>query len=435
MTVKFTKEERGWIMYDWANSAFATIMVAAVFPVFFVGIAGGEGTPGSLWWAVGLVIARAVVGVAAPFIGAIIDYKGYKKKLFVIFLIAGVLFTLLAAIGGSWRVLLVAYVLANIFWSVCNQIYDSFLPDVAEKERMDRVSATGYAMGYVGGSTIPFMVSIALLLFGERLFGIGATTSVRISVVMTALWWAVFSIPMIKNVRHRFGGELPEGGIHSKLLSDLGRTAKKIVKNRPLLLFMLAYIFYIDGVGTVISIATAYGAELGLGGTGMIGALFLTQIVAVPFSLLFGRLSGRINPLNLIVAAIAVYCVISGVGFAMGFGLEQELFTVETALVLFWVLSFLVGTVQGGIQAISRSTFGRLIPPGQSGEYFGFFEILGRFAAVMGPALYALILGLSGRSSFAILSVLALFVVGLAILLRGRKRIATVLEAEGNKPQ
>ncbi|MCL2609107.1 MAG: MFS transporter, partial [Treponema sp.] len=163
--------------------------------------------------------------------------------------------------------------------------------------------------------------------------------------------------------------------------------------------------------------------------------LFLTQIVAVPFSLLFGRLSGRINPLNLIVAAIAVYCVISGVGFAMGFGLEQELFTVETALVLFWVLSFLVGTVQGGIQAISRSTFGRLIPPGQSGEYFGFFEILGRFAAVMGPALYALILGLSGRSSFAILSVLALFVVGLAILLRGRKRIAAVLEAEGNKPQ
>jgi len=419
---KYTKEERSWIMYDWANSVFATIMMAAVFPVFFVGMAGGEGSPGSMWWAIGLVASRLVVGMAAPFLGAIIDYKGYKKKLFCFFLGAGFLFTLFAAAAHTWQLLLLAYIFASIFWTACNQIYNSFLPDVTTKNRMDKVSATGFAMGYLGGSTIPFMVSIALILFGEN-FGIDTTTAVRISVVMTAVWWGVFSIPIIKNVHHKYGGDLPENGLFRQAFLNVTTTAKKIIKNKGVFFFIVAYLFYIDGVGTIIGIATAYGAELGLDGPGMIGALFLTQIVAIPFSLLFGRLSEKTNPLNLIVAAILVYCVISSMGFIMGFGLEEGLFGSATALIMFWALAFLVGTVQGGIQAISRSTYGRLIPPEQSGEYFGFFEIIGRFAAIMGPSLYALVLRATGRGSFGILAIIALFIVGLVILLKGRKYI------------
>ena len=409
-------------MYDWANSVFATIMMASVFPVFFVGMAGGPDSPGSMWWAIGLVASRFIVGIAAPFLGAVIDYKGYKKKLFCFFLSAGFIFTLFAAVAGTWQLLLLAYICASIFWTACNQIYNSFLPDVSTKDRMDRVSATGFAMGYLGGSTIPFMVSIALILFGGN-FGIDNTLAVRISVVMTAVWWGVFSIPIIKNVHHKYGDDLPDTGLYRQAFWNMVSTAKKISKNKSVFFFIAAYLFYIDGVGTIIGIATAYGTDLGLDGPGMIAALFLTQIVAIPFSLLFGRLSEKTNPLNLIVAAILVYCVISSLGFAMGFGLEEGLFGTGTALIMFWALAFMVGTVQGGIQAISRSTYGRLIPPEQSGEYFGFFEIIGRFAAIMGPSLYALVLGTTGRSSFGILAIIALFVTGLVILLKGRKYI------------
>ena len=416
---RFSKEEHSWIMYDWANSSFATIMLAAVFPVFFVGMAGDQG---SMWWAIGLTATRIVVGFAAPFIGALIDYKGYKKRLFLMSLVSGLVFTIFTAVLDSWQLLIVAFIFAHMFWSICNQIYDSFLPDVTTKDRMDNVSATGFAMGYVGGSTIPFVISIALIMFGNN-FGIDLTMAVRISVVLTAVWWLVFSIPILKNVHHKYETELPASGLYRQAMRDIVKTAKKIRQNKGVLMFLIAYIFYIDGVGTIISIATAYGAELGLDGPGMIIALFMTQIVAFFFSLLFGALSKKTNPLNLIIGSIIMYCVISILGFAMGFGLEEELFGIETAQIMFWVLAFMVGTVQGGIQAISRSTYGRLIPPEESGEYFGFFEIFGRFASVIGPALYAVILGSTGRSSFGILAILILFAVGLTVLLKGRKHI------------
>jgi len=424
---RFSKEERSWIMYDWANSSFATIMLAAIFPIFFVGMAG-EG--GSMWWAIGLTATRVVVGFAAPFIGALIDYKGYKKRLFVMALVSGIIFTGFTAVVDTWQLLLVAFICAHMFWSICNQIYDSFLPDVSTKDRMDNVSATGFAMGYVGGSTIPFVASIGLILFGENI-GIDATMAVRISVALTAVWWILFSIPILKNVHHKYEAELPDSGLYRQALRDIIKTAKKIGRNKGILMFLIAYIFYIDGVGTIISIATAYGADLGLDGTGMIIALFMTQIVAFFFSLLFGKLSKITNPLNLIVGSIIMYCVISLLGFAMGFGLEEGHFGVETAQIMFWVLAFMVGTVQGGIQAISRSTYARLIPPEESGEYFGFFEIFGRFASVMGPALYAIILGATGRRDFGILAILILFVVGLTVLLRGRKHIPDLSPKRG----
>jgi UMF1 family MFS transporter len=206
------------------------------------------------------------------------------------------------------------------------------------------------------------------------------------------------------------------------------RTAKKITKNRGMFLFIVAYFFYIDGVGTVITMATAYGAELGLGDVGMIGALFLTQIVAFPCSIIFGRLSRKTSPLNLIITAILIYIGICIIGFLMGFGLEVQWFGVSEATVLFWILAVLVGTVQGGIQAISRSTFGRLVPPENSGEFFGFFEIFSRFSAILGPFLYATILRLTERPDLSILTTVVLFAVGLTILLIARKDLKAQLE-------
>ncbi|MDR2183826.1 MAG: MFS transporter [Clostridiales bacterium] len=431
MLKSFSKEERSWIMYDWANSVFATIMLAAIFPVFFVQMAGGEGTQGSMWWGIGIVGARFLMGVAAPFIGTLVDYRGYKKRLLAIFIAFGILALLFVAAQSSWQMLLIGYVLANILWSGANLVYDSYLPDVTTKDRMDKVSSWGFAMGYIGGSTIPFLFAILLIMFGEN-FGIDGVMAVRLSVVITAVWWGAFSIPMLRNVRHKYGVDAPKKGLVGHTLRNIIDTARRIVKNKGMLVFIVAYFFYIDGVGTIINMATAYGAELQLDATMMILSLFIMQIVAVPFSILFGRLTKKINPITVIVCAICMYLLIVLTGFIMGFGLEVAWFDVDTAIIIFFVLAFMVGTVQGGIQAISRSTFGRLIPPESSGEYFGFYEIFGRFAAILGPGLYALVLHLTGRPSFSIISIGAVFVIGLTILLAGRKHLSASLRANEN---
>jgi UMF1 family MFS transporter len=422
MLKRFSKEERSWIMYDWANSVFATIMMAAVFPIFFTGMAGGEGSPGSMWWAWGMVAVQFILGVCAPILGAIIDFKGFKKRLLVTFIVLGAILLVALAFQSAWQLLLLGYVLANIFWSAANIIYDSYLPDVTTKDRMDKVSSWGFGIGYIGGSTIPFVISIALIMFGHHI-GIDNTMAVRISILLTAAWWVVFSVPMIKNVHHKYGAIKPQKGVITQTIKNAVATGKKIVKNKGVFMFIIAYFFYIDGVGSVIRMSTAYGAELGLGDTGMIGALLFLQVVAFPFSILFGWLSKKFNPINMITAAIIIYLVICATGFIMGFGLEENWFGVEFATILFWVLAFLVGTVQGGIQAISRATYGKLVPPEHSGEYFGFYEIFGRFSAILGPGFYAIILGITGRPSFAISAIATVFVIGLIVLSFGRKHM------------
>jgi len=421
----FTKAEWSWIMYDWAEAAFTTIMMAAIFPVFFVTVAGGEGSLGSSWWAIGISISRVILGIAAPIIGAIISYKGYKKRLFVSFVSIGILMTLLLAVNthGSWQFLLIGYIFALMFRSAASFVYDSYLPDVTTKDRMDMVSTYGFGIGYIGGSTIPFVASILLILFGPQ-FGIDMLMAVRISIALTAIWWAVFSWPMIRDVHHKYAVEAPKKGVFMKdSLKNVWSTAKKIAKHKGMLFFLIAYFFYIDGVGTIINLATAYGAELGLDMVGMIGALFVTQIVAFPCSIIFGKLAKKIHSIKLIAIAICIYIGICIVGFIMGFGLETNLFGVDTAIIFFWSLAFMVGTVQGGIQALSRSTFGRLVPAENSGEFFGFFEIYGRFSTILGPFLYATVLNITGRPDFSILSIMLTFIVGLTILLSVRKHI------------
>ncbi|MCL2342766.1 MAG: MFS transporter [Firmicutes bacterium] len=467
MSARLTKKERSWVMYDWANSAFATIMMAAVFNAFFTGLVPNQ--RGDYFWSLGVSVATLIVAVSAPILGSFADYKGFKKKLFAVYLALGLVATALCAISDTWQVLLIAYVFAFVGFSGSCLLYDSFLPDVTTPARMDKVSGWGYAMGYIGGSTIPFVISIVLIQFGGH-FGVDKTLAVKLSIWITVIWWGLFTIPFFKNIHQDSFVERPKTGAVRQAFTNIFRTAKKIGAMKGLLFFLLAYFFYIDGVGTVISLATSYGTVLGLTMVGMILALMVTQIVAFPFSILFSRFAKKIGSLNMITVAVGMYVVICVVGFFMGFIIERQeipaklaalsaqgitvqnsgnltainaalqnakiedtawnltpayVSAVHTSQVLFWVLATMVGMVQGGIQALSRSYFGKLVPPANSGEFFGFFEIFSKFAAIIGPALYALVKGITGRSSFSILSIILLFAVGLVLLTVGRKQMKT----------
>ena len=418
---KLSREEKSWVMYDWANSVYATIMMAAVFPIYFTATADGAGQSGDYWWGLGTSASMVIIAVLAPIVGALADFIGYKKRLFTFFFIIGVGFTFASAFFDSWVLLLFGYAISHIGFTGGNLIYDSFLSDVTVPDRMDKLSGYGYAFGYIGGSTIPFLISIALITFGES-FGINASLAVKISVVLTAVWWGAFTIPFFMNIRQKYGIEKPRNhAVIGAAFRSVAETAKKIVKDKKIFFYILAYFFYIDGVGTVINMATSYGATLGLDTTSMILALLVTQLVAFPCSIWFSALSRRFGALNMIRGAVSIYLVICCVGFVMGFGLEESWFGTDTAVAMFWALAVMVGTVQGGIQAISRSYYCRMIPPENSGEFFGFFDIFGKFAAVLGPLLYSVTKGTTGRSSFSILSIILLFLASLVVLRIGRK--------------
>jgi len=432
---RFTPTEKSWILYDWANSVYAIIIMAAIYPIYFTGIMTASGGNGDIWWGYATSAATLVTAILAPFLGAIGDFHGMKKRLFSVFLILGVIFTSIMGLTDNWQMMLIGYVFSYIGFAGSLLFYDSFLTDVTTAERMDRVSAWGYAMGYLGGSTIPFIVSIALVLFGDKI-GIDGVLAVKISCIMTSVWWAAFSIPFLRNVHQTHYEDKPARALIAGSLRNIRRTVREILENKAILVFMIAYFFYIDGVNTVIHMATAYGSSLGLGSTGMILALMVTQLVAVPFSILFSRLSSRIGSIRMISIAIIVYFIICSVGFYMGYSLEaaQAAYVADSnqaalaaalkrSSTLFWAMAVLVGTCQGGIQALSRSFFGKLIPPSRSNEFYGFFDIFGKFAAVIGPGLYALVANLTGRSSFGILSLMLLFAIGLMTIIIGRKHL------------
>ncbi len=418
MDKKFTKLEKSWIMYDWANSSYAVIMLAAIFPVYFTSmISDGMG---DMWLGFGGSIATAISAALAPVLGSFGDYKGYKKKLFAAFLILGLAATFICAIYNTWQLLLVGYVLSNIGFNGTMLFADSMLTDITTPARMNRVSSWAYSMGYIGGSTIPFVISILLITFAESI-GIDTVSATKISIVICVVWWAVFSIPILKDYKQSYGKQVPEKGQVRTALVSLVNTSREIVKKRGIALFLLAYFFYIDGVGTVIKMSTAYGASLGLDSIGMIMALLVTQLVAFPFAIFFGKLASRFGTVNIIGLAIGIYMFICVLGFYMGIGVEEGFLNNSQALTIFWILASLVGTAQGGIQALSRAYFGMLIPKEKSTEYFGFYDIFGRFAAVFGPALYALAKSVTGRSSLSILSIGLFFIIGGTLLMISRK--------------
>ena len=417
---RFTKAEKSWIMYDWANSIYATNIMAAIFPVYF---AMQADETGNKLYGFAVSAAALVVAVLAPILGAIGDFSGMKKKLFAGFLVLGLVFTAVMAAFEDWRLMLVGFILSRIGFSGSCLFYDSFLTDVTTPERMDRVSSWGYAMGYIGGSTIPFIISIAVMLLMNQ-----SVLSYKIAILIVVVWWAVFSIPFLKNVKQQYSVEDAPQALAKEAFRNAWKTFKDILKDKKILFFIIAYFFYIDGVDTIISMATNYGETLGLGAIGMILALLVTQIVAVPFSILFGNLAKKVGAMRMIAIAVCVYFVITILGFFMGFNIEQAELSggdIDAALklssTLFWILATLVGTVQGGIQALSRSYFGQLIPPERSNEYYGFLDIFGKFSCVIGPALYAATYAATGRASLGILSIIVLFFGGMVALFAGRK--------------
>jgi len=417
---RFTKAEKSWIMYDWANSIYATNIMAAIFPIYF---AMQADETGNKLYGFAVSAAALVVAVLAPILGAIGDFSGMKKKLFAGFLVLGLVFTAVMAAFEDWRLMLVGFILSRIGFSGSCLFYDSFLTDVTTPERMDRVSSWGYAMGYIGGSTIPFIISIAVMLLLNQ-----SVLSYKIAILIVVVWWAVFSIPFLKNVKQQYSVEDAPQALAKEAFRNAWKTFKDILKDKKILFFIIAYFFYIDGVDTIISMATNYGETLGLGAIGMILALLVTQIVAVPFSILFGNLAKKVGAMKMIAIAVCVYFVITILGFFMGFNIEQAELSggdIDAALklssTLFWILATLVGTVQGGIQALSRSYFGQLIPPERSNEYYGFLDIFGKFSCVIGPALYAATYAATGRASLGILSIIVLFFGGMVALFAGRK--------------
>lgn len=417
---RFTKAEKSWIMYDWANSIYATNIMAAIFPIYF---AMQANETGNKLYGFAVSAAALVVALLAPILGAIGDFSGMKKKLFAGFLVLGLVFTAVMAAFEDWRLMLVGFILSRIGFSGSCLFYDSFLTDITTPERMDRVSSWGYAMGYIGGSTIPFIISIAVMLLLNQ-----SVLSYKIAILIVVVWWAVFSIPFLKNVKQQYSVEDAPQALAKQAFRNAWKTFKDILKDKKILFFIIAYFFYIDGVDTIISMATNYGETLGLGAIGMILALLVTQIVAVPFSILFGNLAKKVGAMKMIAIAVCVYFVITILGFFMGFNIEQAELSggdIDAALklssTLFWILATLVGTVQGGIQALSRSYFGQLIPPERSNEYYGFLDIFGKFSCVIGPALYAATYAATGRASLGILSIIVLFFGGMVALFAGRK--------------
>ena len=406
---KYTKLERNWVMYDVGNSALV-LLNTSIVPIYFNAINTGASAAELVSaWANAQTVASLVVALLMPVLGSLADYAGNKIKFFVGFFLTGLVLCFAQAIPMGALPFLVAYVVCTIGLNSSMTFYDAMLTDVTTDERMDMVSSSGYAWGYVG-STIPFIVCLALIFGGPALLGLDTMLCTRLSFVITGAWWLAFTVPLIRTYRQRFGKERGEaetlGKICANTFSGLAKTMRSIAKDRTLIVYMLAFFFYIDGVHTVISMATSYGAALGIDSTQLVLALLVTQFVAFPSAIAYGKLAGRFGTLRMIIAAVVAYCGI--VLFAA--------FALKTATE-FWILAILVGLFQGGIQALSRSYFGKLVPKERSNEYYGFFDIFGRYASVMGTFLVSVITAATGSANLGVLSIGILLVVGLVLLL------------------
>ncbi len=399
---RFNRAEWSWMFYDWANSAQTMIVAAVILPILFKTLTKSAGIAtftADAYWGYATSAATLLVALLAPLLGTLGDFRGYRMRLFTTFAGFGMVATAALGFVHNWQLMLVFYALSNFGFSASNIYYDGFLVDVTTNERMDRVSSTGYGLGYIGGSTIPFVAAIVLLLYGDKL-GLSASASQAIVFVMTALWWAGFTIPLWRNVRQVNWVE-PGPNPVVQSFRRLGQTFTHVRAHRALFLFLLAYFFYIDGVGTIIHMATVYGDSLGLTSMDLVLALLATQLIGFPCAIAYGRLAERFGTRRMIGVGIGTYFVICILGYFVN------------SFLTYLALAILVGTAQGGIQALSRSYFGRLIPDRkQANEYFGFFDIFGKFASFIGPALFGLVAQATGDSRFGVLSVLALFVLG-----------------------
>ena len=402
MKFKLTKEEKSWVLYDVGNSAFV-LLIATIIPIYFNYLAGKAGLSDVeylAYWGYVASIVTLIIVLAGPICGALADTKGYKKPIFMISLIIGVAGCIGLGFVKNWLLFLVAFVIAKVGYSSSLIFYDSMLSDVTQDDRMDDVSAQGYAWGYIG-SCIPFVFSLILVL-GAETIGISMEIAMTIAFFIIAIWWVVMSLPLLKTYRQKYYVEKPTYVVRESF-ARLGRTLKNVRQEKKIFMFLLAFFFYIDGVYTIIDMATAYGAALGLDSTGLLLALLLTQTVAFPFAILFGRLSRRYEAEKLITVCIAAY---------FGIAVFAIFLTSQTQ---FWILAVLVGMFQGGIQALSRSYFTKIIPANQSGEYFGLMDILGKGASFVGTTFVGLISQLTGSVNKGVGTIALMFILGMIV--------------------
>jgi len=399
-----------WCLYDWANSAFATTVMAALLPPYFsnVAAAGLPGAQATSYWGYGVSLSMVLVAVMGPILGAIADYAGGKKRFLGGFLVVALVFTgMLFFVGeGDWVAALVFYILASIGNGGANVFYDSLLPHVARPEEIDQVSARGYAMGYLGGGLL-LAVNLAWYLMPERFGFADGSQAVRASFLSVAVWWALFSIPLFRRVPEPPATATgPRENPVRAGFSRLRQTFDRMQHYKQLWKFLVAFWLYADGIGTIIKMATIYGAEIGIGTADLAGALLLTQFVGIPLTLVFGRLARRTGAKRAIYLALGVYTLISILGFFM------------TQPWHFWVLAGMVGLVQGGSQSLSRSLFGAMTPKARSAEFYGFFDISSKFAGIAGPLLFGLTASLTGSGRWSIVSLIVFFVAGALLLSR-----------------
>lgn len=399
-----------WAMYDWANSAFATTVMAGFFPLFFKGYWANPDNPTESTFYLGLAnsIASIIVAALAPFLGAIADKGTAKRKFMITFASLGVVMTggLWMVAQGHWQMAVVLYVLATIGFSGGNIFYDSLLPGVASKKKVDYASSLGFALGYLGGGIL-FLINVLMYLKPE-LFGIAdGATAIKISFLTVAIWWAAFTIPLILWVEEpkiykpiSVIKAIPAGW------RQLNETIKDIRHLKQVGIFLLGYWFYIDGVDTIVRMAVDYGMSLGFPSSSLITALLIVQFIAFPFTMLYYRISFKLGLQRAILMGIIGYCIITFLGYFM------------SAVWQFYALALMIGMFQGGIQAISRSAYSRLIPKDKAAEFYGFYNMLGKFAAVIGPFLMGTLTYMTGNPRIGILSILVLFVFGAYFLFK-----------------
>ncbi len=418
--MKLTKLERSWILYDIANSAFV-LLVSTLLPIYFDYLAGAAGLSQSdylAYWGYAGSVATLLVAIIGPICGTLADQRGYKKPLFLLSLVLGAIGCGLLGAAWSWLSFLVIFVIAKVGYSSSLVFYDSMLPEVTTFDRMDRVSTLGYALGYIG-SVIPFIACLVVVL-GHQIFGIDQIAALVISFIITAVWWLVFSLPLIKKYRQSAFRE-GVGNPVSATFRQLAGSFREAKKQKHIFVYLLAFFFFIDGVYTIIDMATAYGKALGLDTTGLLLALLVTQVVAFPCSIAFGRFSAKYDTARLIKICIACYT---------GIALFAIFLTYQWQ---FWTLAVMVGMFQGGIQALSRSYLGKIIPAERSGEYYGLMDICGKGASFVGTTLVAVVSQLTEGMHFTVFglpiantgvavgSIAVLFVIGFVLFCKADK--------------
>lgn len=415
-----------WTMYDWANSAFATTIMAAVLPVYYAKVAASTVAPNvaTSYWGYTTAIAGLLAAVLSPILGAVADFQGAKKRWLSGFMVLGVISTgLLFFVGkGDWLLASMLFILADVGFAGSLVFYDALLPFVANPDEVDKVSTRGYAMGYLGGGLL-LAVNLAMIMLVDDSL---TELMTKLAFVTVAAWWFVFSTPILRFVKEppfrRLAGEENFNPVQASF-SRLSKTFREISHYRDLFLFLIAFLVYANGIGTIITMATIYGAEIGIGQTTLIGTLLMVQFVAIPFAFLFGWLAGKIGTKKSIYLALSIYAIISCFGYFL------------SAEWQFWALGVAVATVQGGSQALSRSLFSRMVPKSKSAEFFGFFSISEKFAGIAGPFVFGLVSQIMGHSRLSIVSLVIFFALGAFLLSKvNEKEGIRVAEAEEALP-